>query len=93
MNSGKSVSIFQQSRSHESYVYKKSNLILWAGKGKKIPPPPDPAVPCTEYDDAYWYDLEYGCLTVEKKPPLASPGNEPKGKRVVCVPNGLTACL
>lgn len=85
MNSGKSVSIFQQSRSPESYVYKKSNLILWAGKGKKIPPPPDPSVPCTEYDDAYWYDLEYGCLNVEKKPPLPSPGNGPKGKRVICI--------
>ena len=52
--------------------------------------PPRPADPdaLSETDAGHWWDIEYAGWNVEKAPMPASPGNGPRGKRIVLLKAG-----
>ncbi len=72
-------------RSPEPFLQNNSHLTLWSGREKSTLPNRPLRGDYTPRDSEYWYEMEYGCLNVEKVKPILSPGTGPKGKRVICV--------
>lgn len=69
----------------EALLYRKHGFILWTGRGRQIPADPGNPDAYSESDMRHWHEMEYGPLSVQAEPPLPSPGDGPKGKRVICL--------
>jgi ABC-type sugar transport system substrate-binding protein len=63
-------------------------LILWNTKGKDIPPRPQRAERFPRDDERHWYNMEYAGWGIKKVNLPESPGNGPKGKKVVYLQPG-----
>jgi AraC-like DNA-binding protein/ABC-type sugar transport system substrate-binding protein len=85
MNEEKQLENVKYINATESTLQERSHLTLWSGRGKSIPPIPKNRKQYTSVDPEYWYEMEYGCLNVDRVQPIPSPGTGPKGKRIICV--------
>ncbi|MDA8409888.1 MAG: methyl-accepting chemotaxis protein [Treponema sp.] len=60
-------------------------LVVWSQSTKVVPPAPLNADKLPETDARHWHSLEYAGWGVAKLPQPESPGDGPKGKRLVCI--------